>query len=139
MTATAAVPASLVVLAHLAVEWNGADGYEGRRQLAFQHGIALAIILAAVLVAGRVALAIERGRGHPAADAVAIVGVVGVLAHLAWVWRDDSDLLRRVDVTASHLAALLAVAAATALARWVEAGGVSSGSNPLNHGPIGRE
>jgi hypothetical protein len=47
-TAAAGVPAALVVLLHLALDWNGADGITGRRDLAFSHGVALAAVLAAV-------------------------------------------------------------------------------------------
>jgi hypothetical protein len=115
----AAIPACLVVLAHLALEWNGANGYSGRRDLAFSHGVALAILLAAVLAASRFALHIERGGGAPLADTVGIAGTVAVLANLARVWRDNSNPLDRVQVTAGHIAALLVVAAVTqGLGQW---------------------
>ena len=40
--------------------WNGADGFEERRRIAFDHGIALAVILAVTLWLGRVARWLER-------------------------------------------------------------------------------
>ena len=115
----AAIPACLIVLGHLAVEWNGANGFGARRDLAFSHGVALAIVLAVLLAASRFALRIERGDGAPLADTAAIAGTVAVLANLARVWRDNSNPLDRVQVTAGHIAALLVVAGAVqALARW---------------------
>ena len=136
-TAAAAVPAALVVLGHLALEWNGADGYAARRTLAFEHGIALAVVLAAVLAAARLATALERGAGEPIADATGIAGTMAVLAHLAWVWRDNSNMLARLDVTVTHILALVAVAGLTlAMRRWER---VSSSSNRLNRRPMGHE
>jgi len=98
------------VLLHLALDWNGADGITGRRDLAFSHGVALAVVLAAVLISSRVALHIETGAGAPVADAVAIIGSVAVLANLARVWRDGSDPLHRFSITVAHITALLVVA-----------------------------
>ena len=114
-TAVAGVPAALVVLLHLALDWNGADGISGRRDLAFSHGVALAVVLAAVLISSRVALYIETGAGAPVADAVAIIGSVAVLANLARVWRDGSNPLHRLSITVAHITALLLVAAASNL------------------------
>jgi hypothetical protein len=108
-TAAAAVPAALVVLGHLAVEWNGAHGFSARRDLAFSHGVALAILLSALLIASRVAMHLETGAGAPLADTVAVVGTVAVLADMARVWRDGSNPLYRFSITASHIAALLVV------------------------------
>jgi hypothetical protein len=79
----------------------------GPEDLAFQHGIAMAVILAAVLAASRYALALQRGEGWPIADAVAIAGTIGVLGHLAAVWRDGSNPMRRLDVTVTHAVALV--------------------------------
>lgn len=109
-TAAAGVPAALVVLLHLALDWNGADGITGRRDLAFSHGVALAAVLAAVLISSRVALHLETGAGAPVADAVAVIGSVAVLANLARVWRDGSDPLHRFSITVAHITALLVVA-----------------------------
>ena len=96
-TAAAAVPAALVVLAHLAYEWNRAAGFTARRDLAFSHGVALAVVLAAVLIASRFAMHLETGAGAPLAD-------------MARLWRDGSNPLYRFGLTASHVAALLVIA-----------------------------
>lgn len=109
-TAAAAVPAALVVLAHLAYEWNRAAGFTARRDLAFSHGVALAVVLAAVLIASRFAMHLETGAGAPLADTVAVVGTVAVLADMARLWRDGSNPLYRFGLTASHVAALLVIA-----------------------------
>jgi len=113
------VPAALVVLAHLAVEWNRADGFAARRDLAFSHGVALAVVLAGMLIASRFAMHLETGSGAPLADTVAVVGTVAVLADMARLWRDGSNPLYRFSLTASHVAALLVVAlVSVAIARW---------------------
>lgn len=118
-TAAAAVPAALVVLAHLAIEWNGADGFTARQDLAFSHGVALAVVLAGVLIASRFAMHLETGSGAPLADTVAVVGTVAVLADMARLWRDGSNPLYRFGLTASHLAAIGVVALVSlAVARW---------------------
>jgi hypothetical protein len=135
----AGIPATLVVLAHLALEWNGAGGYEARRTLAFQHGIALAAILALLLAAGRLALYLEGRARWPISDAIAISGTVTVLAHLAWVWRDSSDPMRQFGVTAAHVLALGAVWGATMLARRIEGRILTSTSNAANRRPIAGE
>ena len=126
----AGVPAALIVLGHLAVEWNGANGFAARRDLAFTHGVALAIVLAALLAASRFATHIETGGGAPLADTVAIAGTVGVLANLARVWRDNSNPLDRFQITVGHTLALLAVAGVTLmLGRWERS------RNASNHVP----
>jgi uncharacterized membrane protein len=118
-TAAAAVPAALVVLAHLAFEWNRADGFTARRDVAFSHGVALAVVLAAVLIASRFAMHLETGSGAPLADTVAVIGIVAVLADMARLWRDGSNPLYRFTLTASHIAAILVVGLISfAIARW---------------------
>jgi uncharacterized membrane protein YeaQ/YmgE (transglycosylase-associated protein family) len=79
-------------------------------------------VLAAVLIAGRVALHVESGAGAPVADAIGLIGGVAVLAHLAKVWRDGSNPLQRFSVTASHVGALLLVALVTLGAARIETG-----------------
>ena len=116
-SALAAVPAALVVLGHLALVWGDAAGFEERRRIAFEHGIALAVVLGVALVAARIALRLERGDGWWVADAIGIAGTIAVLAHLAWVWRDGSDALERLDVTLNHAAAFALVWISVALAR----------------------
>jgi hypothetical protein len=120
MAAAAALPAALVVLIHLAVVWNGADGFAERRHIAFAHGIALAAVLGLALAAGRFALKLERGRGTPVADAIAIAGSLVVLGHLAWVWRDGLVPDKEIAVTLGHLLALAGVVAAAMIVRAME-------------------
>ena len=121
-SAIAGIPAALVVLLHLALVWGDSSGVEAHRHLAFNHGIALAAVLAALLICSRVALHLETGSGAPFADSVAIVGSVIVLAHLARVWRDGSDPLRRFGLTLEHISALAAVALVALLIAHHEAG-----------------
>jgi hypothetical protein len=121
-SAAAGLPAALVVLGDLALRWDSADGQQGRRDLAFSHGVALAVVLATVLIAGRVAMRLESGAGAPVADAIGLIGSVAVMAHLARVWRDGSNPLQRFSVTASHAAALLLVALVTLGAARIETG-----------------
>lgn len=111
LSAIGCIPAALVVVADLAWRWRDATDFVARRDIAFSHGIALAIVLAAALICSRIALHLETGKGAPFADSLAIVGSVAVLADLARVWRDSSDPLRRFSVTATHIAALAVVAA----------------------------
>jgi hypothetical protein len=118
-TVAAGLPAALVITAHLVLEWNGTHGFAARRTLAFHHGVALVVLLAAVLAASRFAEHMETGEGAPLADTIGIAGTVAVLAHLADVWRDGSNPLYRFTLTAGHIAALIAVAVVTlAVGRW---------------------
>ena len=118
-TFAAGLPAALIITAHLVVEWNGANGFAARRTLAFHHGVALVVVLAAVLAASRFAEHMETGEGAPLADSIAIAGTVAVLANLADVWRDGSNPLYRFTLTGEHIAALVALALVTlAVGRW---------------------
>ncbi len=119
VAATAAVPAAGVVIGHLAWAWHQNGDVAQRQSLAFDHGVALAVILALVLAAGRIAAALERG-GHPVADCLAVAGVIAVLAHLAATWRDEGMDVTSVRVVLEHLAALALVALATVLVRRLE-------------------
>jgi phosphate/sulfate permease len=121
-SAVAGIPAALVVLGHLALVWGDTSGIAAQQRLAFNHGIALAAVLAAVLICSRVALHLETRAGAPVADSVAIVGTVIVLAHLARVWRDGSNPLHRFGLTLEHIAALAAVAAVTLAVAHYETG-----------------
>lgn len=114
----AAVPAALVVVGHLAWAWYAHPASADRQGAAFDHGIALAAVLAATLSAGRVALWIEGRTRHVWADAFAVVAAIAVLAHLAKAWRDDG--VGDLGVLAAHLFALGAVAVAANLVRAVE-------------------
>lgn len=110
--AVAAIPAVLVVVAHLAYVWNVHPASADRRAAAFDHGIALAAILAAVIAAGRIAL--RAGRPVAAATDVAVtVCAIAVLAHLASEWRFHS--VGDTGILAEHLGALAVVAAAGVL------------------------
>jgi hypothetical protein len=110
LSAVFCIPAALVVIGDLALRWRETTVISERQDIAFSHGIALAIVLAAALISSRVALHLETGGGAPFADAAAIIGSVAVLADLARVWRDSSDPLRRFSVTVIHTLALAAVA-----------------------------
>jgi hypothetical protein len=135
MSAVGAACAGLVVLGHLAGVWNGADGFEERRRIAFDHGIALAVILAVTLWLARVARWMEHAGGSPIGDAIAISGSIAVLLDLAWVWRDGmSDALQ---VTVEHVAALMVVALLAVLGSRLDRK-LSSDSNRLNSAPIQR-
>ena len=118
--AAAAVPAALVVIAHLAYVWHQHPSSADRQTTAFTHGIGLAAILAAVLAAGDRAVARGRAR-HVLAGVVAMVGTIAVLAHLADDWRDGR---RR-----SSLVALLHAARWAALAVGARPG-QPAGSRP---------
>ena len=84
----AAVPAALVILGHLAWAWHAHPASADRQSEAFDHGVALALILAAVLAAGRIALWLEGRIRHVWADTAAVAGAIAILAHLASAWRD---------------------------------------------------
>jgi hypothetical protein len=117
LAAAAAIPAIAVVLAHLAWDWNGTASAFDRRETTFTHGVALAAILGGVLAAGRFALAREPGETRtPVSDAVAAAGTIAVLAHMAWVWKDEGMTADTVGRLVLHGAVLAAIFAATRLA-----------------------
>jgi hypothetical protein len=120
--AAAAVPASLVVLGHLAYVWHRHADVADRQSAAFAHGIALASILAAVLVAGRAAQWIEGSAPHFWGEAIGVIGTIAVLAHLADAWRAGYSAISSIHVLWVHLAALAATAAAVVLVRRAERG-----------------
>jgi hypothetical protein len=133
LASVAAFCAAIVVLAHLAYAWGDASDFQERRRIAFDHGAALAIVLAAAVWAGRLATWLERGTGRPIGDAIAIAGSIAVLLHLAWVWRDGmSDALA---VTAAHLLALGLVVCVSLLGGMLDAR-ITSTSNRLNGASI---
>lgn len=127
-SAVAGVPAALMVTAHLALVWGDSSGIDAHRRLAFNHGIALAVVLAALLICSRIALHLETGAGAPIADSLAIVGSVAVLAHLARVWRDGSNPLHRFGLTAEHIGAMIAVVLVTLAVARLETRRTASGA-----------
>jgi hypothetical protein len=114
----AAVPAAVVILGHLAWAWHAHPASADRRAAAFDHGLAIAAILAATLAAGRVALWMEGRARYPWADALAVIGAIAVLAHLAMAWRDEG--VGDVSVAVVHAIALGALAVLTNLVRAFE-------------------
>jgi hypothetical protein len=114
----AAVPAALVILGHLAWAWHAHPASAERQSEAFDHGVALALILAAVLAAGRIALWLEGRIRHVWADTAAVVGAIAILAHLASAWRDDG--VGDLGVGFVHAALLGALAVTANLIRAVE-------------------
>lgn len=110
--AAAAVPAVLVVIAHLAYVWHQHPSSADRQTSAFAHGIGLAAILAAVLAAGRIAQWLEGETPHVWAGVAAGVGTIAVLAHLADDWRAGTGAIRSVHILLLHLALLALLAAA---------------------------
>jgi hypothetical protein len=85
----AAVPAAVVIVGHLAWAWHAHPASADRRATAFDHGLALAAILAGALIAGRAALWLEGRASYVWSDAAAVIGAMAVLAHLAAAWRDE--------------------------------------------------
>jgi len=114
----AALPAAAVILGHLAWAWHAHPASADRRSAAFDHGLAVAAILAATLVAGRIALWMERRARYVWADAVGVLGAIAILAHLAVGWRDEG--VGDVGVAVIHAAALGALAVAVNLIRAFE-------------------
>lgn len=114
----AAVPAALVILGHLAWVWHAHAASADRQAEAFDHGVALALILAAVLSAGRIALWLEGRSRHVWADTAAVVGAVAILAHLAAAWRDEG--VGDLGVAFVHAVALGALAVTVNLVRAFE-------------------
>ena len=88
--AAAAVPAALVVIAHLAYVWQLHPASADRQSAAFAHGVGLAAILAAVLAAGRVAQWLDGESAHVWPGVIGIVATIAVLAHLADDWSAGS-------------------------------------------------
>jgi hypothetical protein len=119
--AAAAVPAVIIVLAHLAYAWQQHPSSADRQSTAFAHGIGLAVILAAVLVAGRLAQWLEGASGRLWPGVVGVVGTIAVLAHLADDWSAGSTAVRSVRVLAEHVAAFALVALAAWIAGRLEA------------------
>ena len=117
-TAVAAVPAALVILGHLAWVWNQHPSSSDRQAAAFDHGLAVAAILAATLAAGRIALWMEGRARYPWADALAVIGAITILGHLAVAWRDEG--VGDVSVAVVHAAALGALAVVVNIARAFE-------------------
>ena len=114
----AAVPAAVVILSHLAWAWYAHPASADRRAAAFDHGLAVAAILAATLVAGRIALWMEGRTRYVWADAVAVLGAIAVVAHLAAAWRDEG--VGDVGVAVVHAVALGALAVGVNLIRAFE-------------------
>jgi len=113
--AAAAVPAMIVVLAHLAYVWQQHPSSADRQTSAFGHGIGLAVILAAVLAAGRVAQWLEGSSARLWPGVIGVVGTIAVLAHLADDWSSGSAAVRSVRILLEHLALLALVA----LVAWI--------------------
>ena len=114
----AAVPAALVILGHLAWAWHAHPASADRQSAAFDHGLAVAAILAATLAAGRVALWMEGRTRYVWADVLAVIGAIAVLAHLAVAWRDEG--VGDVGVAVVHAAALGALAVVVNIVRAFE-------------------
>jgi protein-S-isoprenylcysteine O-methyltransferase Ste14 len=119
--AAAAVPAMVVVIAHLAYVWQQHPAAADRQSAAFSHGVGLAAILAAVLAAGRLAQWLEGGSARLWPGVIGVVGSIAVLAHLASDWRAGSAAVRSVHILLVHLGLLAAVAAGAFLAGRLEA------------------
>jgi hypothetical protein len=110
--AAAAVPAVLVVIAHLAYVWQQHPASSDRQSAAFAHGVGLAAILAAVLAAGRVALWLDGDTRQVWPGVIGIVATIAVLAHLADDWSAGSAAVRSVHILLAHAALLAAIGAA---------------------------
>jgi hypothetical protein len=108
--AAAAVPAVIIILAHLAYAWEQHPSSADRQSTAFAHGIGLAAILAAVLAAGRVAQWLEGASARLWPGVIGVIGTIAVLAHLADDWSAGSAAVRSVRILLEHLAALALVA-----------------------------
>jgi hypothetical protein len=120
--AAAAVPAALVVIAHLAYLWHQHPSSTYRQTTAFTHGIGLAAILAAVLAAGWIAQWLDGETAHVLAGVVATIGTIGVLAHLADDWRAGTNAIRSVHVLLVHFALLALIAVTYQVIKRIEDG-----------------
>jgi hypothetical protein len=118
--AAAAVPAVLVVIAHLAYVWQGHPASADRQSSAFAHGVGLAAILAAVLAAGRVAQWLEGDSARVWPGVIGIVASIAVLVHLADDWSAGSGAVSNVGILVVHAALLAAIAAAAWIAGRLE-------------------
>ena len=96
--AAAAVPAVVVVIAHLAYVWQLHPASADRQSAAFAHGVGLAAILAAVLAAGRVAHWLDGESAHVWPGVIGITATIAVLAHLADDWSAGSAAVRNVRI-----------------------------------------
>lgn len=114
----AAVPAAAVIVGHLAWAWHAHPSSADRQAAAFDHGLALAAILAGTLVAGRAALWLEGRAWCVWSDAVAVVGAMAILGHLAAAWRDED--VSDIGVAVVHAAALGGLAVTVNVIRAVE-------------------
>jgi hypothetical protein len=114
----AAVPAALVILIHLAWAWHAHPASADRRSAAFDHGLAVAAILAATLAASRVALWLEGRTRHMWADVVGVLGAIAILGHLAVAWRDEG--VGDLSVAVVHAIALGTLAVGVNLVRAFE-------------------
>ena len=119
--AAAAVPAMIVILAHLAYSWEQHPSSADRQSTAFAHGIGLAATLAAVLAAGRVAQWLDGASARLWPGVVGVAGTIAVLAHLADDWSAGSAAVRSLRILLEHLAALALVALAAWIAGRLEA------------------
>jgi hypothetical protein len=113
--AASAVPAMIVVIAHLAYVWQQHPSSADRQTSAFGHGIALAAILAAVLAAGRVAQWLEGASARVLPGVIGVVGTIAVFAHLADDWSAGPAAVRSPRILVEHLALFGLVG----LAAWV--------------------
>jgi hypothetical protein len=118
--AAAAVPAALVVIAHLAYVWRLHPASADRQSAAFAHGVGLAAILAAVLVAGRVAQWLDGESARVWPGVIGIVATVAVLVHLADDWRAGSEAVRNGSILLAHAALLAAIAVVAFVAGRLE-------------------
>ena len=119
-TAAAAVPAALVVIAHLAYVWRLHPASADRQSAAFAHGVGLAAILAAVLAAGRLAQWLDGESGRVWPGVIGIVATIAVLTHLADDWSAGTDAVRSGRILLEHAALLVAIAAAAWIAGRLE-------------------
>ena len=123
--AAAAVPAALVVIAHLAYLWHQHPSSTYRQTTAFSHGIGLAAILAAVLAAGWIGQWLDGETPHVLAGVIATVGTIAVLAHLADDWRAGTGAIRSVHILLVHFALLALIAVAYQIIKRVEDGRIT--------------
>jgi hypothetical protein len=104
--AAAAVPATLVVIGHLAYVWEKHPSSSYRQTSAFSHGIGLAAILAVVLAAGRIAQWLDGDTPHVWAGIFGAAATIAVLAHLADDWRPGGAAVSSVHTLVVHFALL---------------------------------